>query len=294
MIKLQTPVDVGTSKFGISYEDKILSLGSCFSDNIGKKMSEAGFDICLNPFGTLYNAASVCNSIFRLAYSSPFTEEDCIEMGAGAGLYCSFSHHTSFARKTKEEFLENANRKLSEASLFFRQCNKIIITLGTSWVYKNIDNQDIVSNCLKRPAKEFSREMLNIHNTFVMLSGVVRRFSERQEDILPKKFIFTVSPIRHLSDGANGNQLSKSTLLLTENALCSAFPDSAEYFPAFEIMMDELRDYRFYANDMLHPSDLAINHIWDRFCDFALPENEKERLLANEKSFRQSQHRKMH
>ena len=149
-----------------------------------------------------------------------------------------------------------------------------------------------MSNCLKRPAAEFTRERLSLANAAAVLKSVVSRFaSGRVPGVKPKKFILTVSPIRHLKDGAHGNQISKSILLMAAESLCEAFPEACVYFPSYEIMMDELRDYRFYAEDMLHPSSQAVDYIWERFCDFALPENERPALEENRKAFLKSRHR---
>lgn len=285
MLKLQTPVTIAPSEVHISLEDKIMVLGSCFADNIGGKMLECGFDACVNPFGTLYNPVSIVNALRRLESAAPFSMADCVEMGAGAGLVCSFSHHTSFARKTADEFLDNANEALKSASAFWRESNIVIVTLGTAWCFKHCPENEVVSNCLKRPASEFSRERLTIGETTVLLQKMVSAFPK-------KRFIFTVSPVRHLADGANGNQVSKSTLLLAVDTLVSE--GKAIYFPAYEIMMDELRDYRFYAEDMVHPSKLAVECIWERFCDFAVPQSDRPRMIENEKAFRRSQHRNMH
>ena len=284
MLKLQTPVDCGKSRIQISYKDRILIVGSCFADNIGGKMSALGFDVCVNPFGTLYNPQSIAGAIRRLRECMEFTPGDCEQMGSGAGLICSFSHHTSFARKSREEFLENANRRLHEASEFYRTCNKVIMTLGTTWCYRHIASGQVVSNCLKRDAREFERERMEPEDTVRVLSGIIGGGNDRS-------FILTVSPIRHFKDGAHGNQVSKASLLIAADRLCSIFHDRCEYFPSYEIMMDELRDYRFYAEDMLHPSDQAVRYIWDRFCDFALPEEDRGRLAAEEKRLRQSLHR---
>ena len=284
MLKLQTPVDCGKSRIQISYKDRILIIGSCFADNIGGKMSALGFDVCVNPFGTLYNPQSIAGAIRRLRECMEFTPGDCEQMGSGAGLICSFSHHTSFARKSREEFLEKANRRLHEASEFYRTCNKVIMTLGTTWCYRHIASGQVVSNCLKRDAREFERERMEPEDTVRVLSGIIGGGNDRS-------FILTVSPIRHFKDGAHGNQVSKASLLIAADRLCSIFHDRCEYFPSYEIMMDELRDYRFYAEDMLHPSDQAVRYIWDRFCDFALPEEDRGRLTAEEKRLRQSLHR---
>lgn len=304
MIRLQTPVEPGKSSDNISYKDKILVIGSCFADNIGRKLEETGFDVCVNPFGTLYNPQSIYNSLKRLAECSFFTQEDCVEMGSGAGLICSFSHHTSFARKTAEDFLENANCRLDAASVFFRECNRIIITLGTSWCYRHIGSGDIVSNCLKIDTKEFVRELISPEETASLLTGMMD-MSGRTGDTSPagsvgsfpadngireKSFIVTVSPIRHLKDGAHGNQLSKASLLLAADSVCRSYPDKWTYFPSYEIMMDELRDYRFYAEDMVHPSELAVKYIWEHFRDFAIPAEERGTLAAREKEFLRSRH----
>jgi hypothetical protein len=285
MFKLQTPVEIGKSRFGISFDDQIIILGSCFADNIGKKLSEVDFNVCVNPFGTLYNPQSISNSVERLSSHRNFTEADCIPMGADAGLICSFSHHTSFARATEKDFLDNANQSLDKASSFFHSCNKMLITLGTAWCYRLNSSGLIVSNCLKRDAKEFTREMMHLED---VIDNIERMVSSCGKE---KKFIFTLSPIRHLSDGAHNNQLSKSTLLLAIEEICKRHPDQCEYFPAYELMMDELRDYRFYAEDMFHPSEQAVNYIWERFCDFALNEQDAQKATDNLKAFKRLSHR---
>ena len=277
MLKLQTPVADSACTVGISSSDKIMMTGSCFTDNIGRLLTNYGFDVCVNPFGTLYNPASVAGSIKRLIDGNEFRTEDCVEIGAGDARICSFHHHTSFARTSKEEFIRNANEKLAEASAFFKECNKVIITLGTSWCYRHIEKDIIVSNCLKRNPKEFVREFLPSMETASLLKEIMAMCPD-------KKFIFTVSPIRHFKDGAHGNQLSKASLLLGINET------GAEYFPAYEIMMDELRDYRFYAEDMCHPSEQAVNYIGERFLAWALPASEQDTLKENIRTFRHGCH----
>lgn len=285
MLKLQTPVFIQPSRVSVSLSDTVMVLGSCFADNIGSRMSDYGFNVCVNPFGTLYNPVSLANAVARLESGIPFSENDCVDMGAGAGLVCSFSHHTSFARPSREQFLSDANSSLEEAHRFWLKTNKVLITLGTSYCYRNLASGEVVANCLKRPAAEFSREMLSLGNVSILLDVLVSRHPDKQ-------FIFTVSPVRHLSDGAHANQLSKSTLLLALDKL-SLNPD-IDYFPAYEIFMDELRDYRFYAEDMSHPSSQAVDYIWERFCEFAVPDSEKDVLQKNIKACRQSRHRPLH
>ena len=287
MIKLQTPVNDEKCQSGISYSDKIMMLGSCFTDNIGRQLENFGFDVCINPFGTLYNPVSILQSVRRLISEEPFTEEDCIDMGAGSGLICSFSHHTSFARKDRETFLEDACRSLEEARRYFRECNKLIITLGTSWCFRHIERDLIVSNCLKRPAQEFTRKRLSLTETAEALREIVSICRDGRGGA-SKDIIFTVSPIRHFKDGAHGNQISKATLLLGIEEVLS---EGCAYFPAYEIVMDELRDYRFYAEDMCHPSQQTIDYIRERFLDWALAKEERLQLEENIRSYRRSCHR---
>ena len=290
-MKLQTPVTDLTCKVGISYKDKIMMLGSCFSDNIGSRLKNYGFDVCVNPFGTLYNPASILSGVSRLLGGKCFCEDECVEIGAGDSRTCSFFHHTSFARETGSEFIENANASLAAAAEFFRKCNKVIITLGTSWCYRHIGKDMIVSNCLKRNPKEFIREFLPASRT----AAILREIMELCPD---KQFIFTVSPIRHFKDGAHGNQISKASLLLgIEEALAATPVDlsmnpryTADYFPAYEIVMDELRDYRFYAEDMCHPTQQTADYICERFLDWALPADEQDTLKENIRAFRHGCH----
>ena len=286
-LKLQTPVETGRGAVSISLKDRIFVLGSCFADNIGGKMVDLGFDVCVNPFGTIYNPVSVCNSVARLTSGIPFSKDECVQMGAGAGLVCSFSHHTSFARRTEDEFLNVANASLKEASLWWKAATKVIITLGTAWIYEYLRSGETVSNCLKIDAKEFSRRRLSVRETATLLMNMVARHPE-------KEFIFTVSPIRHLKDGAHGNQLSKSTLLLALDEVIAKFPERCEYFPAYEIVLDELRDYRFYSPDMIHPSAQTVDYLWSRFVRFAMPESELPALDARRRELLRAQHRPIH
>ena len=276
MLKLQTPVTLDPAPVSISYSDRVFVAGSCFADEIGGRLSDAGFEVLCNPFGTLYNPVSIGNALARLGSGTPFSESDVVEMGAGARKVCSFWHHTSFARESAGAFLDQANQALAEASAFWKQCNKVIITLGTAWAFRFNETGETVANCLKRPAAEFTRYRLTVSQTAAILQGIVQRNPD-------KAFIFTVSPIRHLADGAHGNQLSKSTLLLATEGL--------PYFPAYELMMDELRDYRWWAEDMVHPTKQAAAYLCDRFIEWALPVREWDLYERRMKEWRCAQHR---
>ena len=286
-MKLQTPVTFPPSRVRLSPSDRTLVAGSCFADQVGERMRQAGFAVCVNPFGTLYNPLSLAAALSRLCEGRPFSESECVEMGAGAGLVCSFSHHTSFARETAEAFLEHANARLEEAAAFWRECDKVILTLGTVFCW--LHDGAVVANCLKRPAAEFERVEMTLEQVTAVLRSIVLSSPD-------KEFLFTVSPVRHLADGAHLNQLSKSTLLLAVDALLRdpVVGQRCEYFPAYEIVMDELRDYRFYAEDMTHPSAQAVGYIWERFLDFAVPEECRDGIAAAEKAWRAAQHRPLH
>ena len=298
MMKLQTPVADEPCKVGISYDDKIMMLGSCFTDNIGRQLVDYGFDVCVNPFGTLYNPVSILRSVERLISGTPFIAEDCVQIGAGDTRWCSFSHHTSFARASREEFLEHANMALKAAHEHFLSCTKVIITLGTSWCFRHKESDAIVSNCLKHHASEFFRERLSAAEVTEALRRIVELCCESSAGVCPKQFIFTVSPIRHFKDGAHGNQISKSALLIGIDDLLAGLPGDlsmnpfyfADYFPAYEIVMDELRDYRFYAEDMCHPTQQTVDYIRERFLGWALHADESPRLQEKIREYRRSCH----
>lgn len=250
----------------IEKDSTIMMLGSCFATQMGARLSEAGYNVCLNPFGTLFNPVSICNSIARMNSGVPFSEQECVPMGAGAGKICSFSHHTSFAREKAEDFLAVANASLEKAVEFWKNADTVILTLGTAYVWRFIQSGEIVSNCLKRPGYEFSHEMLPAEQYVTLLRRLVQRYPQ-------KHFLFTVSPIRHLGgdhpkdsicEGEHLNQLSKATLLLCVNEVVKNEPN-AGYFPAYEILLDELRDYKWFAADKVHPSAEAEEYIWEKF-----------------------------
>ena len=295
-MKLFTEVSC-EKKATIARTDSVCVLGSCFADEMGMRMADAGFDVIRNPFGTLYNPASIASAVERLDSVAPFTPQDCVEMGAGAGLVCSFSHHTSFARPTPEEFLAHANARLSEDAARWRACTHVILTLGTAWVWRALGRpgRPVVANCLKRPAQEFAHELLSVDACAALLRGIIEAHPE-------KRFILTVSPIRHLGADAHANTVSKSTLHLAVERICHPGPSPSfagltgespriTYFPAYEIVMDELRDYRFYADDLVHPAPAAVQLVWERFLDACTDPADRPAILAAERAARAARHR---
>ncbi len=253
-----TKVNIPVSSCKIGHEDNTLVLGSCFSENIGRKLEENFFSVVVNPFGVLYNPVSIYNSLNFLLDGKRFSEKDLFYDGS---LWYSFSHSTLFSDPDMNRCLENINSALDKAEAFLSQPRFLIITFGTAWVFQNRETDSVVSNCHKLPATQFVRYRLSVEEIKLSYIELIEKISARYPEM---KIIFTVSPIRHWKDGAHENNVSKSVLLLAIDELQKRF-DQVSYFPAYEILMDELRDYRYYADDMLHPSALAASYIWERF-----------------------------
>ncbi len=254
-MKTGTTVDLQPFKSPLLPDSGIMMMGSCFSTETGTRLKERGIDVALNPFGILFNPSSICSSLLRLESRKPFTMDDVIERDAQ---YCSFFHHGSFRKPSPQEFLSAANASLAENARYFERCGAVILTFGTAWVFRHIQRGIIVSNCHKVPAREFVRERLEVGDIVTMLSPIIANHRD-------KHWIFTVSPIRHMADGAHGNMLSKATLLLAVERLQKDFSDCTDYFPAYEIMMDSLREDRWYAEDLVHPSKEAADYIFEAF-----------------------------
>ena len=278
---LQTKIKINPIEQTIAYGDSLLFLGSCFADEIGSLCYGLGFDALVNPFGVLYNPASIAQSMERLDSGMPFVAEEVIRVGEGQ--YCTFSHNTAFWNSSEKTLLEQVNQSLAEAHAHFAKSKWIIISLGTSWVFQDKETQKVVSNCHKLPAKLFERQFLSVEQSFHYLSEIVKQHPEKQ-------FVFTVSPLRHLKDGLHENQLSKAALLLAVDQVCKQFTN-AHYFPAYEILLDELRDYRFYKEDMVHPTEQAVRYIWEHFADFAIDPKEESAMKAAAELKQMLQHR---
>jgi len=256
----QTRIEIPLSKTKISFEDRTMTLGSCFAENIGKKMKEAYFETDTNPFGILFNPVSISNSLELLLQTKTYTQDDIFEYNS---MWQSFSHSSLFTDSTSEGCLSKLNSRLSTARVFLSQTNVILITFGTAWVFEDKKSRRVVSNCHKLPADVFTRRQLTVEEIVADYTLLINKL----QSVFPTlNIIFSVSPVRHWKDGAHDNTISKSTLLLAINELQQQL-EKVHYFPAYEIQMDELRDYRFYAADMLHPSDVAVDYIWNRFSD---------------------------
>lgn len=256
----RTQVIITKPDFGIDHSTPMMLLGSCFSENIGNKLLEHKFRVKINPFGIVYNPLSAATVVKRLLSNKPFDETDLVFHNT---VYQSFLHHGAFSHPEKSKCLQSISDSFADAAAFIRKTDVFLITFGTAYAYKRKSTEEVVANCHKFPSDTFTRDRLTVETIVREWSGVIRAVSALNPAV---KFIFTVSPIRHWKDGAHENQISKSILHLAITQLQEIFASGLSYFPAYEILLDELRDYRFFAEDMMHPSTTAVDYIWERFC----------------------------
>jgi lysophospholipase L1-like esterase len=265
-----TKIPIPQNPNPIDYNSKIVSLGSCFAENMGDKFQYFKFQIATNPFGIIFNSVSIEKILDRVVNDVLFIEKDIFFHNER--WHC-FEVHSDLSHSDAGEFLVNLNHILEETKKQLLEATHVIITYGTSWVYRNIERNAIVANCHKVPQKQFAKELLSVTAIQESIENTIRLI----QSINPNcNFIFTVSPVRHLKDGFVENQRSKAHLISAiHNKRNTEFCNlqSANYFPSYEIMMDELRDYRFYAEDMLHPNQTAIDYIWERFNESCIAEN---------------------
>ena len=274
-MQFTTKIPVQKSTFPIDYDSKVMLLGSCFAENMGEKFDYFKFQATTNPFGIIFNAVSLEKLIRRAVENRTFTENDIFFHN---DLWHCYEVHSELSNSDKDAFLESLNDLINSTNKQLNDSTHIIITLGTSWVYRNIESNEIVANCHKVSQKQFAKELLPIETIVQSLESILFHVSILNPNC---KFIFTVSPVRHVKDGFTENTLSKAHLIAAiHSVLNQKFSTSLElttqnniYFPAYEIMMDELRDYRFYAEDMLHPNQTAIDYIWIQFFENYISES---------------------
>ena len=254
-----TKIPITQNANPIDYNSKIVSFGSRFAENMGDKLCYYKFQTQVNPFGIIFNPFSIEKLIERVVLQRYFTKDDIFFFNERWHCY---EVHSELSDADAEVVLSKLNRILLDTQKQLQQATHIIITYGTSWVYRHIETNAIVANCHKVPQKQFSKELLSIDSIQKSIQNTVSLIAT----LNPKcNFIFTVSPVRHLKDGFVENQVSKAHLIAAIYATTNTKQQTLNYFPSYEIMMDELRDYRFYADDMMHPSPMAIDYIWERF-----------------------------
>lgn len=298
IMRLTTPVHISPAQTTIDYNNKVLLLGSCFADNVGEKLQQHYFQTTINPFGTLYNPASIAEAI-RLAQADDATLFPMVEWG---GLWHAMTHHGAYSNPDKRIAFQQCMASIADLRQALREASVIVITFGTAWIYEcgtqfpNVDKfaTKVVANCHKMPANWFVRRRLSVDEILDLWHPII--------DSMPEKhWIFTVSPIRHIKDGLHENQLSKAILLQAVDALTRKQSSSitfnkslVSYFPAYEIMIDELRDYRFYDDDLVHPSPMAIEYIWQRFVDAFMSSSTRDEMIPLYQLWKDRHHKFLH
>lgn len=282
----RTRTDIVPLNRRLCHSDKLLVMGSCFAEHIGQRLARMKFRTVVNPYGVLYNPLSIVEGLARLIDRRPFTEEELHEFPDGG--WNTWLHHSRYSHPDKQAAFTAINASVMLASQQLAEADTLIITLGTAWVYRLHETGQVVGNCHKVPERRFVRQRLQVQEIVDALATILRRTC----DINPHLHVlFTVSPVRHLKNGLHGNQLSKSTLLLSIDELCCMFPERCHYFPAYEIVMDELRDYRFYADDMAHPSHQAVEYVWQCFTEHCIDSEAQQFIRQWEKVIRALEHR---
>ncbi|MEP7094130.1 MAG: GSCFA domain-containing protein [Flavobacterium sp.] len=269
-MQFRTQIPISAGQNPIDYNSEIISLGSCFAVNMAEKLDFFKFENHTNPFGIIFNPVSIERIIKRVVEQELFTEKDVFFHNER--WHC-FDIHSDLSNSDKEKLLENINQTAKAMLQQLTGATHIIITYGTSWIYRNIESNEIVANCHKIPQKQFSKELLSVDIIKASIQNTIRLIQAVNPDV---KFIFTISPVRHIKDGFAENQLSKSHLFTALHQVLKTHNSqfiTHDYFPSYEIMMDELRDYRFYGEDMLHPNQIAIDYIWQRFSENFMAEN---------------------
>ena len=284
MSEFRTVVTMPKAIGKISYDSSMLFFGSCFSENIGERFVERRFNATINPFGILYNPSSVKQSLDILIEKKVFDDSVLFEH---KGLWHSFYHHSRFSSIDKQEVLEKINEQIASGHKRLIEADYLFITFGTSWVYEHINDKLVVANCHKLPSATFNRYRLTVEEIVNSYDELIVRLKEFNPGL---KIVFTVSPVRHWKDGAHGNQLSKSVLLLAIDFLARRF-ENVEYFPAYELVIDDLRDYRFYDEDMLHPNNQAVDYIWKKLSETYFETSASDYVKVIEKVLRARNHR---
>jgi GSCFA family len=253
----RTELSLNKSYLSINYQHKILLIGSCFSDNIGLRLENVKIDAVKNPFGTVYNVASIHRLLDHSVYLKHVTKENLVDH---QGVFAHPDFHSSFNHTDPDQVVININAAITATHYLLKSTNYTFVTLGTSWVYKTKSHGQIVANCHKLPQHFFEKELLSLPSTCEALQQIVKTLQAINVD---NKVIFTISPVRHIKDGIVENQVSKAILI--QAVFETVSQGQAHYFPSYELMMDDLRDYRFYKEDLIHPSDQALQYVWEKF-----------------------------
>lgn len=281
----RTEVKLSKHHGAITHDSAIMMLGSCFSDNMAEQLSRRLFNVKANPFGTLFNPASISQILQRIASRKHFCENEIFKSG---NLYRSYDCHSSLCDISADNMLDILNQEIDSSAEFLYKATDVFLTFGTAWIYELKETGKVVANCHKQNPNMFARRKMSIDETETQIKNAI----EAIKSVNPKaKIWLTVSPVRHLADGAHENNLSKATLLLASENVSKQ--TDIIYFPSYEIVLDELRDYRFFSSDMCHPSDMAVNYIYELFSEAYFSQDTIELATKCEKLTRRMSHRPM-
>ncbi|MBQ0069486.1 MAG: GSCFA domain-containing protein [Bacteroidales bacterium] len=284
-MNFRTVIKAPENRQMLQHSDQVMLLGSCFSDNIGGKMRTGMMQALVNPFGTIYNPLSIAASVQRLISGEPIAGMTLFQQ---SGVWNSFAFHSRYSMGDKEATLNRMNSRIEQGHKMLKECKMRVITLGTAVVYRLQSTGEVVSNCHKVPQHEFTRSMASVDEMTDALNHMVDQLHEYNPEL---QVVFTISPIRHIADGLETNSLSKASLRVTVDNVIKAHKEYTEYFPSYEIVMDDLRDYRFYATDMVHPSDVAVEYIWQTFQATYLDDRAAQAVARCERVMKRIMHR---
>lgn len=271
----------------IGHADKILMVGSCFAENIGDHLLQYKFNALVNPNGILFNPISISKAIQSFIGNSDVKDSGLVK---NSELYYSFDHHGEFHSESQNELLVQIKASRSKAHSFLKDSNWLIITFGSAFVYRYLKTNSIVANCHKLPQQEFKKELLSVENITGEFNSLIKALVDFNPEL---KIILTVSPVKYLRDGLVENNLSKATLIQSVHELIRN-NENCYYFPAYELVTDDLRDYRFYKEDLAHPNEAAIKYVWDKFSEAAFDNGTKKLNERIKEIIQASNHRPIH
>ena len=286
-MEFRTTVKTGENRSWLHHSDHVVLLGSCFSDNIGAKMQGALIRATVNPMGTLYNPMSIARGVQRLIDNEPIAGRDLFMQG---GVWNSYDFHSRHSLPDKQATLDRMNAAIEQGHKALKEAQLLTVTLGTAIVYRLKATGEVVANCHKVPQHEFERKMASVDDMVKELDGMLTRLHTFNPGL---RIILTVSPIRHIADGLDVNSLSKASLRVAIHEVLGKHREYCDYFPSYEIMLDDLRDYRFYSSDMVHPSDVAVEYIWQAFQATYLDDRSALAVARCERIHKRLQHRPM-
>ncbi len=264
-MKFKLTLDAKPSKYSIAYQDKLMLIGSCFTENIGAKFNAHLFEVMENPHGILFNPMSVEQSIFDCIHNKQYTANDLFKLN---DVWNSWNHHSRFSSVHQEDALTKINTSIHKAHLFLKTANHLVITLGSAWLYQltalaPLSDGQVVANNHKAPASWFTKSLMQPDNLKERLSNLVHALLEFNSEL---HIVFTISPVRHLREGLVENNRSKAVLIHAVHEVIATM-NQVEYFPAYEYVIDDLRDYRFYSEDLVHPNYAASGYVWEKLVE---------------------------